>query len=101
MFQVGLWDQVLGMEQIGPICFSALSSGGGLWKYNVFVLLSFVLFGNVPCWMYWRQLSAWASESMLHCPDLCVVLKQPGGRRCSSDDNDIGSNSARGLPAIL
>ena len=47
MFQAGLWDQVLGMEQIGPICFSALSSGGGIWKYNVFVLLSFVLFGNV------------------------------------------------------
>ena len=47
MFQAGLWDQVLGMEQIGPICFSALSSGGGIWKHNVFVLLSFVLFGNV------------------------------------------------------
>ena len=32
MFQVGLWDQVLGMEQMGPICVSALSSGGRLWK---------------------------------------------------------------------
>ena len=32
VFQVGLWDQVLGMEQMGPICVSALSSGGRLWK---------------------------------------------------------------------
>ncbi len=37
------------------------------------------------CWMYWRQLSAWASESMKQCPVLCVVLKQPGGRRCNSE----------------
>jgi len=47
VFQVGLWDQVLGMEQMGPICVSALSSGGILWKTNIFVRPSFVHFGFV------------------------------------------------------
>jgi len=35
------------MEQIGPICISALSSGGIVWKTNVFVRPSFVHFGFV------------------------------------------------------
>ena len=37
----------LGMEQMGPICFSALSSGGILWKLNVLIWQSFVRFDLV------------------------------------------------------
>jgi hypothetical protein len=42
VLHLGLWDQVLGMEQMGPICFSALSSGGILWISNVLIWQSFV-----------------------------------------------------------
>ena len=86
MFQVGLWDQVLGMEQMGPICVSALSSGGILWKTNIFVRPSFVHFGFVHlvgCCGFGFRLGQERMRSIdLSC---FVVLKQPGGRRCNSE----------------
>ena len=100
MFQVGLWDQVLGMEQMGPFCVSALSSGGRLWKSTFLFRRSSFFSESFSCWMFWLRFSAWASESPEHCPVL-FVLKQPGGRRCSSDDNGIGSNRFRGFPGVM
>ena len=43
----GLWGQVLGREQIGPIYVSALSSGVRVWKLKFLILRSFFLFGHV------------------------------------------------------
>ena len=86
MLHSGLWDQVLGMEQMGPICFSALSSGGISWMSNVLVWQSFVRSDLV----FYGGRSGFGfrlGQARIRSTDLCcfVVLKQPGGRRCNSE----------------
>ena len=82
------------MEQIGPICISALSSGGIVWKNNVFVRPSFVHFGFVHlvgCFGFGFRLG----QARMRSTDLScfVVLKQPGGRRCNLETTLVRLNS--------
>ena len=79
-----------GMEQIGPICVSALSSGVRIQKLKFLILRSFFLFGHAFLLDVLASVIGLGKREFeaLSCA-IFVVLKQPGGWRCNSEDDII------------